>query len=352
MRQLTIDWRVACLLPLVAALAACGQSGGNNAPPTTVFVKTIKLQPRTLTEQLTVYGQVEPDPGALRGVSVAHGGEVTRLWVGAGARVTAGEPLLALATEPQARLAYEQAQADVRYATSELAREQKLYDQQLATNAQLAQAKKALVTAQATLAAQKRQGSGAKTAVIHSPYDGIVSAINVSPGDRVAANAVLLKLVDQHRLWVHLGVQPEQQGRLQLGMPVALTPVFEPAVHLQASILQVHAAINPATGLLDAIVALTGDQATHLLPGMWMRGVITVRQAQLLAVPNSAVLSDAAGTYVFVVRDGKAHRIDVQTTFADNGWIGIRGALKAGAAVVVLGNYELQDGIAVRETPR
>lgn len=352
MRQLTIDWRVACMLPLVAALAACGQSGNNNAPPTTVFVKTIKLQPRTLTEQLTVYGQVEPDPGAVRGVSVAHGGEVTRLWVGAGARVSAGEPLLALATEPQARLAYEQAQADVRYAKSELAREQKLYDQQLATNAQLAQAKKALITAEAALAAQKRQGSGAKTAVIRSPYDGIVSAINVAPGDRVAANTVLLKLVDQHRLWVHLGVQPEQHARLQPGMPVALTPVFEPAVHLQAPIMQVHAAINPATGLLDAVVALSSDKATHLIPGMWMRGVITIRQAQMLAVPQSAVLSDDAGAYIFVIRDGKAHRVDVKAAFADNGWIGISGAIKAGDAVAALGNYELQDGMAVRETPR
>jgi hypothetical protein len=64
------------------------------------------------------------------------------------------------------------------------------------------------------------------------------------------------------------------------------------------------------------------------------------------------VLSDDAGAYIFVIRDGKAHRVDVKAAFADNGWIGISGAIKAGDAVAALGNYELQDGMAVRETPR
>lgn len=65
-------------------------------------------------------------------------------------------------------------------------------------------------------------------------------------------------------------------------------------------------------------------------------------------MPRSAVLRDSQGAYVFQVRDGKAHRVTVQTGLERDGLIAVQGAFAATEPVVSLGNYELQDGMGVR----
>lgn len=80
-----------------------------------------------------------------------------------------------------------------------------------------------------------------------------------------------------------------------------------------------------------------------------MRGVIELRQERALTVQRTALLYDSVGAYVFVVRDGRAHRVTVVPDLDGQGVTGVKGALKAGDVVVVQGNYELQDGVKVEQ---
>jgi membrane fusion protein (multidrug efflux system) len=68
-------------------------------------------------------------------------------------------------------------------------------------------------------------------------------------------------------------------------------------------------------------------------------------------VPRSAVLGDAPDACVYIVQDGKARRVPVQTGAEADDLIEVSGAVSAGDIVVVSGNYELNDGMAVRESP-
>ena len=61
------------------------------------------------------------------------------------------------------------------------------------------------------------------------------------------------------------------------------------------------------------------------------------------------MLSDSKGSWIFLVREGKAHKVTVKTGIQQAGMIAISGPVKAGDEVVVLGNYELKDGMAVRK---
>ncbi len=69
-------------------------------------------------------------------------------------------------------------------------------------------------------------------------------------------------------------------------------------------------------------------------------------------VPRSAVLSARGQAYLFVVRDGHAVRHDVRTGLrsADDR-VEVIGDIKPGDPVVSTGNYQLSDGMAVREAP-
>lgn len=340
-----------CVPLLLGSMVAYGD--GTGQPQQSVLVETIKLKPRMLTDTLIAYGRVEPDPGAVQGVSVAHSGRVDALMVAVGQPVKAGQALLKLVASPQARLAYSQARAQLEYAKQNLAHVKALYAQQLATGDELAAAKTRWATAKAGLAAAKAQGSNQSAAVIRAPFRGVVGAIDVSPGDRVAADTALLTLINPARLRVSLGVSPTIVAHLKPGLPVTLTPVFNNTIKVHAQLDQLQAIVDPDTHLMDALVALKGKQTQGLKPGMWVRGLIAVRQTTGLAVPRRAVLRDTRGSYIFVVTQGTARQVYVHTDFADSvegRWIGVQGkGLHAGDTVVVLGNYELHDGMAVRE---
>ena len=315
-----------------------------------VRVQTALATLRSLDEQLTVYGKVEPDPERLRALTTLSSGEVRKLYVGLGQRVAAGQPLLELATAPQARMAWTQAQGRVNSARIQLQQTRDLFKEQLATRADLAGAEQALSNAEAESAALRAQGAQHVTQVLRAAEAAVVTQLDVAPGALVQPGQPLLMLGALGHVWVRLGIEPEDVARVAPGMPVTLTPVFGGAP-LEARIAQVHAVINPATHLVDAVVRLTGGQAAAQIPGSWMHGAISLRATRTLAVPRSAVLGDARGSYVFVIERGHARRVAVHAGLEQGGWIAVQGALEPGARVVTAGNYELVDGMAVREAP-
>jgi len=91
--------------------------------------------------------------------------------------------------------------------------------------------------------------------------------------------------------------------------------------------------------------AVTG----RLVLGSRVIGRIHLASHRGLVVPRSAVLQDDAGTYLFRLSNGKAGRVNVQTGIEQEGWVEVSGDIHAGDGVVSEGNYELADGMAVRE---
>jgi hypothetical protein len=70
------------------------------------------------------------------------------------------------------------------------------------------------------------------------------------------------------------------------------------------------------------------------------------------SVPRQAVLSDEQGSYLFQVADGHARRVAVAVRGEDGATYGVDGKLDPNLPVVVLGNYELRDGMRVRGEAR
>ncbi|MDE2196753.1 MAG: efflux RND transporter periplasmic adaptor subunit [Gammaproteobacteria bacterium] len=338
-----------CVPLMVAAPLAQAADDGTAAAnrPVSALVQTSIIGERTIAASLQAFGTVEPGPRQLREI-VAPGASEVQLEVVAGARVKRGEPLVTLVATPTSAVLYAQAKAEADYAGSALKRTQSLFKAHLATRDQLAAAEKALQNAQANLAAQQQMGGG-HTAVIRAPADGVVSSVAVASGARVAANTTLLTLVEQDGLYARLGVAPEQAQAVRVGMPVTLSAVFDPRSTLQAKVSQVGGVVDPASGLVDVLASITVKTAAQFIPGAHVTAAIILNSSHALAVPRSAVLHDAQGAYLFIVKDHVARRVNVQAGIDDGTWIAVQGALHAGERVVTLGNYELIDGMAVRE---
>jgi RND family efflux transporter MFP subunit len=322
-------------------------ASSENAAPS-VLIKSEPLRKLSVAETLTAYGSVTPSTGAVINISFQRAGQIARLFIVAGQRVRRGQVLLDFATDPNAAALYHQAETTEIFARGELTRVEDLAAHQLATQSQLAAARKTLRDAQTTLVAQKHIGAGMATQRVNASFDGVVSQLSMQQGDRVPSGIPILQLSKAGKLRATLGVEPEDIVRLRDGMPVQIASVFGNQPAVVSMLLQIHGVINPLTRLVDVDVELQ-DTTSGLLPGMQVRGVITLDSRESWVVPRSAVLRDEQGSFLFQARNGHAVRVPVTAGLESGHSVAVSGALDNSLKIIVSGNYELQDGMLLRE---
>ncbi len=287
------------------------------------------------------------DPQHARAISLAYGGQIAAVHVAAGQTVTRGQTLLTITPEAASRSAYTQAQSALVLASGELRRTGQLAAQRLATQSQLAAARKALSDAQAALDAQRALGGGAATEVVTAPAAGVVTTLSVTLGERFAPNAPLLGFTPAHALVAQLGVQPEDGAKLRVGMAVQLHSVYGDQTAFAGTLRMIGQSIDARTHLLNAQVELPVEASATLIAGAALDAQIRTADFTAWAVPRSAVLHDEHGDYLFQVEQGHAKRVEVRLRSPDGDTVGVQGPLAAQAAVITLGAYELNDGDAV-----
>lgn len=345
-----------CVLLLSGLLLGCSKAAPDEdeaaAPAGQVTVTTALPVQQIFHDSIEAWGSVAGDPQHARSISLAHGGQVTALNVAAGQTVKRGQPLLTITPDPTAHSAYQQAQTALAAARGELKRTGQLAAQRLATQSQLASARKALADAESVLAAQRALGGGTATEIVKAPANGVVTALQVGLGERVAANAPLLSFTPVHALLAVLGVQPEDGARLRPGMVVQLQSVYGTRQTLVGTLRMVGQSIDPRTRLLAAQVELPAAASANLVAGAPLNAQIHTADFTAWAVPRGAVLHDGHGDYLFQVEHGHARRVEVELRSAQGDPVGVAGPLDATTKVIVLGVYELHDGDAVKEFAR
>ncbi len=344
--------RVLALLVTGLVLGGPASARDTGAAPAVVAAVVVKPAVKTTIERQAVgIGTVASDPNAVLSVNAPFAAIVGQLFVRAGDAVGKGQKLVTLQTTPAQSAAYAQAQAAVTYAQGDLSRQKHLLRQHLATHAQVAQARNALADARAKLQALQSVGAGKARSVLTAAAAGTVTAVSAQAGQHLAEGANILTLAPQSALVVRLGVEPERAGAVRPGMPVQLHDALDPTETRKGTVESVSATVDPKTRLRDVIVTIPLQHAAVDPPpavGTFMRGTITLGRTQVVAVPPDAILLDSKGKYLFVVRSGTAHRVQVTTGAENNRLVGVTGDMKPGAKVVVQGNYELTDGMRVR----
>jgi membrane fusion protein, multidrug efflux system len=347
--KILVQMKLCVAVLSIAGMAIAPLSQADDAA--SVAVETAPVMEKQIGESLLAYGVLDPDPDQVLSLSLPHAGLINRVWVRVGQRIKNGDKLLEVVTSPDSRMQYLQAQSTVDFATRELERNQRLLGEQLATKAQVDAASKALRDAKASLEALRKRGLDQSKETMLAPMDGIITRLDVAQGQRAQADTTAMLIADGKRLIARLGVEAEDLDRLEPGTPVTLSSVFVPSIRVESRIREVHAMINPDTHLVEVMAEIPQQQTDHLLLGSRILGRIHLPTHAALVVPRSAVLGDGQNANVYTIMQGKARKIPVVTGIEQADEIEISGSIKAGDAVVTQGNYELHDGMAVRETP-
>jgi len=319
------------------------QEAASAAPPS-VEVVTQKPVTGYLTNSVTAYGSAVPSAGGNLTVNVQSDGRIDHLFVTAGEAVKAGQRLLEFEISAAARSTLEQAKSALDLARSEQARIARLLAQQLATRDQLLTAEKGVSDAKAALDALNEDHPGESRWVIPAPFDGVVSSVPVAQGDRVASGAALLILTRGDGLIIRVGIEPSKRPRLAVGQKVALKSIGGSGGEQQGTLVRIDHVINPATRLVDADVAV----AAPVIQGEAYMAQIAIERVAGWLVPRSAVLLDSAGMYVFQTAHDQATRVPVRLLGIQGSSAVLSGSIDPRLPIVISGNYQLSDGMAVR----
>jgi membrane fusion protein (multidrug efflux system) len=299
-----------------------------------------------LPQLLAAYGTAVASINGGMTLSLPLEGRVMRLLAAAGESVHTGQALLEFERSAAATAAWRQAASALQLALAEQARITRMLAQQTATRDQKAQVDKAVSDAQTVLDAMKIETGGASRQTLTAPFDGVISALTAAQGDRVTAGAPLLTLVRSSGVVVTVGIEPIDRSRVKAGQTVEVHPLSDEATHHDGRVVRVDHAVNPKSHLVDVDVAV-GDE---VLLGDAFRADIGIGQLHGWIAPRDAVLDDDAGAHIYQIANGKAVRVDVKRIGNAEGKTVFEGALDPAHALVIQGNYELADGMPVRET--
>jgi membrane fusion protein (multidrug efflux system) len=340
------------LLILLPALVFSGcrdanPAGGNTAVEVkpTATVQTVKLERAPIAAMVIAYGTVVAQAGELEGISVQYESKVVRLLVSAGEQVEKGRALIEIEPSPDAKLAIRQARTAAESSRSQLEETKKRFDMRLAVNTELQQAELAAKDAASKLASLEDRGAGERT-TLKADLAGIIATIDARMGQIVTAGAPLLSLVPEKQIEVRVGVEPDDAARMRAGEKVRIAGINLDGTETIGAIRLVTRRVNPQTRLIDMFVTVPPD-APLILDG-YVRGEIAVDKKDALVVPRGAVLPGTDGSILFTVRDGHAveHKVTTGIETDDKTEV-IGGKLQAGDEVVTVGNYQLEDGMAV-----
>lgn len=339
-------WAASALVASAVALAGVIATVRAQEPAAvSTLVRAQAPQRGVLPVRVQGYGVIQPAAAGVTTLSLPTDGRVLRVAVAPGDAVRSGQTLLELQRSALAGSAHAQALSALVLARQDRARLQRLLDQQLATNDQLAHADKALTDAQATLAALESEGGGSERQVLSAPCDGIVSTLGVAQGDRVPAGTALLSLTSVGGLIARVGIEPADRTRVRPGMGARIERLDGNPAALRATVLRVGHLLDSKTRLVDVELAIAGD----VLQGEAVRATMTTGSLTGWVVPRAAVLDDEAGPYLFQASAGKAIRVTVQRLGEADEQVVVEGRIDPHLPLVVDGNYQLIDGAALRQ---
>ena len=339
-----------------AAGAANASAGDDAADQPVVSVQTVRVLRAIIAQPVRAYGIVAASASNLTTVNLPYLARIVQMRVQAGQSVTRGTPLFVVQADPAAVLAANQAKSAVTLAQGELARTQSLYDKGLATQSQLATARKAAEDAQQALAAQNQTGVASSSKVIAAPIDGVVLQISAAQGDQIQPGAAILQLTSgsgngkDARANVMLGVEPSDVPAIHTGDTVTLhglsTTLAKAAV--DGRVVLVGASVDQQSQLVNVGANVPLGQSAFI-PGTRVSADIATHSGTHWVVPRAAVLKDDQGAYVFqITPQNKARRVAVVTQIENGDRYGVDGPIDGAQGLVVSGNYELKDGMAVR----
>ena len=316
-------WIIAAVLGLLALIgayflfgrgddAAAGGAGGPGAgrraggqvPSVTIIVPGRTDVVRTVTSSGALAARRDEPVGV-----AGEGGRVSAVLVDAGSWVRQGQVLARIDRSVQGQEAaqigasIQVARADAALAQNELERSQSLVGRGFVSKADLDRKRAARDAAYARVRVAQAQLGGAQARIgrldIRAPSAGLILSRNVEVGQVVGAGApALFRLARGGEMEMRASLSQQDLSRVRVGMAAEVKPIGLDR-SFPGRVWQISPIIDPQSRQGEVKIAIPYDPAIR--PGGFAEARIASGGTTAPLLPQSAVLSDEKGNYVFVV---------------------------------------------------
>lgn len=364
---MTLDRRLRSLL-IAALLLACRRPGGGESKEPLVPVTVDVVRRGDVRQELTYSGDIKAEFEVTVFSKVPD--RIERFFVDEGERVRRGDPIAKIVSTTieqavrQAEAGLAAARAQYANVNAEFERARRLYEehalsrqqfeaiqaQREAASAQLEQAQAGLATAQSQF----------DDATITSPIDGLIGTRYAEAGDMASPAAPVVSVVQMDRVKIHFDVTEGDLGKVAVGQIAEVRVRSHADTVFEGKIVRISPVLDPMTRMAKVEVMIP-NPGHRLKPGMYAEVEVTVGIIRnTLVVPRGAVLEstslehDGGGRravknyFVYVVNDSsRAEQRKLDVAYVNQTQVAVRSGVEAGERLVVSGQNNLREGVAV-----
>jgi HlyD family secretion protein len=356
-RQLMIAAGVAIVLLVVILLVAMSRGGAPKQPqgaaagqvPSVSVVVPGRSQVGRVVTASGPLGARRDQPVGIAG----SGGRVIRVLVDAGSWVRAGQVLAVIDRSVQAEQAAQQA-AQIEAAKANAALAQADYDRAIAlqgrgfiSKAEIDAKKAARDAAFAQVRVTQAQLGATRAQIgqlnVTAPTAGLVLARNVELGQIVSpGSGALFRLAEGGDMEMKAQLAQQDLTYVHVGMPAQVTPIGSDT-SIAGTVWQVAPVIDPQSRLGQVRISVPYSAAIR--PGGYAEAKISSGTTSAPLLPQSAVLSDDKGNYVYIVNGkNEVERRDIKIGTVDDNGVTIASGLAGNEPVVLSAGPFLNPG--------
>jgi RND family efflux transporter MFP subunit len=331
-----------------AKAAAAAAQGSGQVPTVTVIVPGRSQVARAVVASGALAAKRDQPIGI-----AGQGGRVVRVLVDAGAWVRAGQVLAVVDRSVQAQQAAQLA-AQIEAARANAALAQSNYERALALQGRGFVSKAEIDSKKATRDAANAQVRVAQAQLgatraqigqlnVVAPASGLILERNVELGQIVSpGSGALFRLAEGGQMEMRAQLSQQDLASVHVGMAASVTPVGSDR-SFNGSVWQVAPVIDPQSRLGEVRISIPYVPAIR--PGGFAEAKISSGTTTAPLLPQSAVLSDHKGNYVYIVdAKNQVERRNIKIGTVDDQGVTIAEGLSGNEAVVLSAGPFLNPG--------
>ena len=193
-------------------------------------------------------------------------------------------------------------------------------------------------------------GQSVPLTTISSPFTGVVTKLNASPGEVIEPTSELFTVADLSTVWVQAEVYEKDLGRIRVGQPAFIAVDTYPDEQFTGKVTYVSDFLDPQTRTAKVRCEVANGAMRLKLDMFANVNLPTTFSRRALSVPASAIQTVGDKTVVFVQKEPT--KFEPRWVTAGNtvkGFVEITDGLKAGETVVKTGSFHLKSILTGKE---
>jgi len=192
-------------------------------------------------------------------------------------------------------------------------------------------------------ALEKIKGYSIKDKKILAPISGYITQDYISFGNIINPSVTLAKIVSNKNKYISLSIPNSYRNLINLGEKISYNYTKSKYTGVINKVIPF---TNPLNDTFKAISYM--KNGVNIYEGTVCDVVVSLKPKNVLTINRDALLSKDDKKVVYIEKNGEVKEKTVTIGISTDKYIEIKSGLSIGENVVVLGNYELEDGMKVR----